>query len=97
MNSKCYYMFFCTIYNKWHFDTAVIACYDSKENSRENIFWSRYCNCSCEKKNFLCANGNCIPKNKLCNGYDDCNDNSDETTICTGTNITAILGTHSVI
>ena len=46
----------------------------------------------CDKKKFLCANGNCIPKNKLCNGYDDCNDNSDETTICTGNNITPILG-----
>ena len=35
---------------------------------------------------FLCANENCIPEVDMCNGVDDCGDNSDETTICSGNN-----------
>ncbi|NP_001315178.1 complement factor I precursor [Cynoglossus semilaevis] len=42
---------------------AVVSCYDSKKAS----------NCS-----FTCANGKCVPKNRTCDGVDDCGDLSDE-------------------
>ena len=32
----------------------------------------------------MCSNNNCISGSKLCDGNNDCSDNSDETTICTG-------------
>ena len=38
----------------------------------------------CPPHAFLCANNHCIPFNKVCDGNRDCQDNSDETTICTG-------------
>lgn len=33
---------------------------------------------SCSSEQFRCSNGQCIPDNWECNGWDDCNDNSDE-------------------
>ena len=40
----------------------------------------------CPRENFLCANEKCVNASYLCNGKDDCGDNSDEGTICTGKN-----------
>ena len=38
----------------------------------------------CPRDHFICANGKCLAKSKICNSVDDCGDNSDEGTICTG-------------
>ena len=40
---------------------------------------------SCPKDQFLCSNGRCLDPLLLCNGKDDCGDDSDESTICSGT------------
>ena len=32
---------------------------------------------------FLCDNGQCVRESDICNGRDDCGDNSDETNCCT--------------
>ena len=45
---------------------------------------SYYLESVCSKSNFLCANGNCLEESKLCDSQDDCGDNSDEGTICSG-------------
>ena len=39
---------------------------------------------SCPKDLFLCANNKCLDPSILCDGNDDCGDNSDESTICFG-------------
>ena len=38
----------------------------------------------CPKENFVCANGKCLDAGLICNGYDECGDNSDESTVCSG-------------
>ena len=38
----------------------------------------------CPKNNFICGNGKCLRPTELCNAKDDCGDNSDEGTICSG-------------
>ena len=38
----------------------------------------------CSLGGFPCSNGACIPGSFMCNGIDDCGDNSDETTVCSG-------------
>ena len=32
----------------------------------------------CDQNNFVCDNKHCIPNEFVCNGLDDCDDNSDE-------------------
>ena len=39
----------------------------------------------CLMNQFQCDNQNCVPRSTLCNGRDDCGDNSDETQDCIGT------------
>ena len=51
---------------------------------------------SCAVGRFLCANENCIPEEDMCNGVDDCDDNSDETTICSGNNNEIYILTYSI-
>ena len=41
---------------------------------------------NCPKENFTCANNNCLDARLMCDGNDDCGDNSDEGTICSGKN-----------
>ena len=41
-------------------------------------------NQKCDDDYFLCANEECVPQSWTCDGDDDCGDNSDETTNCTG-------------
>ena len=39
---------------------------------------------SCPKHYFICGNGKCLRPSEICNGRDNCGDNSDEGTICSG-------------
>ena len=39
---------------------------------------------ACADDQYKCGSGECIPKNRLCDGYDDCIDISDELN-CAGT------------
>ena len=42
---------------------------------------------SCPKDGFLCANNNClVAVSQLCDGHNDCGDDSDESTLCYGMN-----------
>lgn len=39
----------------------------------------------CEPWKFQCGNGKCIGRNKLCDNYEDCGDQSDESySVCQG-------------
>ena len=38
----------------------------------------------CPKNNFMCANGKCVKASLICDSNNDCGDNSDETTVCSG-------------
>ena len=38
----------------------------------------------CTGNNFKCADDQCIPLNKICDGVSDCDDGSDEAHICKG-------------
>ena len=37
---------------------------------------------NCSIGHFRCTNGRCVSKTQVCNGVDDCLDNSDEVTDC---------------
>ena len=39
-------------------------------------------NIACRKDQFRCTNGFCLPLNLLCDGYNDCEDESDEWLEC---------------
>ena len=39
----------------------------------------------------MCANDECIPTIKVCDGIADCEDNSDELQVCRGNNDTFVL------
>ena len=39
---------------------------------------------TCPSHSFSCANNECLPHSKICDGVSDCQDNSDETNICKG-------------
>lgn len=41
----------------------------------------------CSRYDFLCANDKCVNASVVCDGKDDCGDNSDEGTVCTGNHI----------
>ena len=38
----------------------------------------------CPTEKFQCSNDKCLNASRLCDGKNDCGDNSDEGTICTG-------------
>ena len=38
----------------------------------------------CSKDDFLCANDKCVKASMICDGKDDCGDESDEGTVCSG-------------
>ena len=38
----------------------------------------------CPREKFLCSNEKCLNASRLCDGNNDCGDNSDEGTVCTG-------------
>ena len=44
---------------------------------------------------FMCANSQCIPFIKACDGIVDCEDNSDEIPVCKG-NIGLFLSLHEI-
>ena len=37
---------------------------------------------ACPKNHFICENKKCIHNNKLCDGANDCDDDSDEGSVC---------------
>ena len=45
----------------------------------------------CSHGHFLCANDKCLVASDMCDGIDDCGDNSDESTICSGHNHRLII------
>ena len=38
----------------------------------------KHCTANCDSDEFTCDNGECEPDYYVCDGYDDCGDNSDE-------------------
>ena len=38
----------------------------------------------CPLHSFMCANDDCIPASRVCDGIADCEDNSDEMHVCKG-------------
>ena len=51
----------------------------------------------CSTHEFLCANEQCVPLTWTCDGEDDCGDNSDETTSCTGMTLLEIYGFYGIL
>ena len=56
---------------------------------QDNGTWKSKKNCfladGCPRESFLCSNHHCLNASVLCDGKNDCGDNSDEGTICSGT------------
>ena len=60
-----------------------VICYQSK--NRELCFSHLFATDGvCSKNDFLCANDICASASVVCDGKDDCGDNSDEGTVCSG-------------
>ena len=55
-------------------------------DSNQSEFFSYFASLGtkCPSHAFLCANNKCISAEKVCDRKSDCDDNSDESTICTG-------------
>ena len=55
-------------------------------DSNQSLFFSYFASLgtNCPSHAFLCANNKCIAAEKVCDRKSDCDDNSDESTICTG-------------
>ena len=45
----------------------------------------------CSTNLFACGNNKCIPPSLVCNGKNDCDDNTDEDATCTGIDAIVIL------
>ena len=41
----------------------------------------------CPENTFQCSNSRCVPTSNICDGVDDCGDNSDELMPCVGNNV----------
>ena len=48
--------------------------------ARQLIFLDK----KCPKNYFICGNGRCLTPTEICDGRDNCGDNTDEGTICSG-------------
>ena len=77
-------------YFKSVFSTWLYCTYDTF-----NTYLPYFSGENCPSHAFLCANNECIPSSKVCNGVSDCEDNSDETRICKG-KITVALTTFQI-
>ena len=62
----------------------IWICYDSCISWNKMFLFIELPDANCPWHAFLCANDECISSDKLCDGISDCDDNSDESTICTG-------------
>lgn len=48
----------------------------------------------CKKQDILCGNGKCIPKEKFCDGRNDCPDGVDEPKICNCASFLNVTAKH---
>ena len=53
-------------------------------NTIVNLYFSIPTFAACPKNHFICENEKCIHNNKLCDGANDCDDDSDESFFCEG-------------
>ena len=67
-------------YSKWFLKSLCLP-----NSCIQMTIWS-VLGSNCPDHSFLCANNECVPYSKICNGISDCQDNSDETKVCTGNN-----------
>jgi hypothetical protein len=63
--------------NRYSNVTEFKIIHELKKIDTKNVVKKRSPNCDLEEY-FLCKNNKCIHKTLICNGYDNCDDNSDE-------------------
>lgn len=62
----------------------IVLCYIEpvQQNDRDLVLFLFLCSPACPESHFLCNTGLCVQKTRLCDGLDDCQDESDEVFCC---------------